>query len=153
MNASTKLACQQLVDCLFTRLVKPELNTETSTIISCLITLYIFCKSYPKLLVVHATTLQPYLSSKVSSAGDSVIINYVSKILELVVPLMEHPNPKFLAELEEDAMKLMLKQSQNVVQSCASCLAAIVNRVTENYKFIIDGFLQFFSKLVLFCSY
>ena len=85
-----------------------------------------------------------------SSAGDSVIINYVSKILELVVPLMEHPNPKFLAELEEDAMKLMLKQSQNVVQSCASCLAAIVNRVTENYKFIIDGFLQFFSKLVLF---
>lgn len=73
-------------------------------------------------------------------------MQHVSKILELVVPLMEHPNPKFLAELEEDTMKLMLQQSQNVVQSCASCLASIINNVTHNYKFIVDGFSQFMSK-------
>lgn len=59
---------------------------------------------------------------------------------------MDHPNPKFLADLEEDSMKLMLKQSQNVVQSCTSCLASIINNVTHNFKFIVDGFSQFYSK-------
>ena len=68
------------------------------------------------------------------------------KILELIVPLMEHPNPKFLAELEEDSMKLMLKQSQAVVQCSASCLASIINNVTHNFKFIVDAFNKFYSK-------
>lgn len=113
---------------------------------SCLITLYLFCKASPTLLVRHAVTLQPYLSSKIETPTDSLIIQYVSKILEIVVPLMDHPNPKFLADLEEDSMKLMLKQSQNVVQSCTSCLASIINNVTHNFKFIVDGFSQFYSK-------
>ena len=134
------------MDCLFHRLLKPELKSDANVVVSCLITLYLFCKSYPNLLIPHATTLQPYLSSKISTQSDSLIIQHVSKILELVVPLMDHPNPKFLAELEEDSMKLMLKQSQIVVQSCASCLASVINNVTHNYKFIIDGFNQFLSK-------
>ena len=91
-------------------------------------------------------TLQPYLTSKVNTLTDTVVIQQVSKILELVIPLMEHPNPKFLAELEEDTMKLILQQSQNVVQSCASCLSSIINKVTHNYKFVVDGFNQFLSK-------
>lgn len=149
-KSTTICACQQLIDCLFHRLLKPELKSDTNTVVSCLITLYLFCKSYPKLLIPHAMTLQPYLSSKVNSSTDSLIMQHVSKILELVVPLMEHPNPKFLAELEEDTMKLMLQQSQNVVQSCASCLASIINNVTHNYKFIVDGFSQFMKFLTYY---
>ena len=140
-------ACQQLVDCLFHRLLNPELKSDTNLIVSCLMTLNLFCKVCPYLLIPHATSLQPYLSSKINSPSDLVIIQNVSKVLELVVPLMDHPNPKFLAELEEDSMKLMLQQTQNVVQSCTSCLAAIVNKVTHNYKFVIDALNQFLSKL------
>ena len=46
--------------------------------------------------------------------GDALVVQNVAKILENVIPLVEHPNPKFLADLEEDLMKLMLKQGPNV---------------------------------------
>ena len=127
-------------------MLRPELKVESNVINSCLVTLFLFCKSYPKLLVAHASVLHPYLSSKISNQSDTLITQHVTKILELIIPLMEHPNPKFLADLEEDTMKLMLKQSQNIVQSSASCLASIINNCTHNYKFIVDAFNQFYSK-------
>lgn len=129
-------------------MLKPEAKLDSNVVNSCLITLYLFCKSYPKLLVPHASTLQPYLSSKINNQNDTLVTQNVSKILELIVPLMEHPNPKFLAELEEDTMKLILKQSQNVVQSSASCLAAIINNCTHNYKFVVDAFNQLYRKIL-----
>lgn len=42
------------------------------------------------------------------------MLHYVAKILELVVPLMEHPSESFLAQLEEDMMKLILKHGMMV---------------------------------------
>ena len=96
--------------------------------------------------MTHGATLSPYLSTKINNQNDMLMTQNVCKILELIVPLMEHPNPKFLAELEEDTMKLMLKQSQSVVQSSASCLAAIINKVTHNHKFIVDAFNKFHGK-------
>ena len=108
-------ASHQIVDCLFEKLLKSEeTKSDPNILVSCLTTLYMFCKTHPRLLVAHATALQPYLSAKVSSQSDALIIQNVSKILELVVPLLDHPNPKFLAVLEENAMKLILTQSQVV---------------------------------------
>lgn len=45
---------------------------------------------------------------------DVTVLHFVSKILKEVVPLMEHPNQDFLAGLEEDLVKLIMKQGQFV---------------------------------------
>lgn len=67
----------------------------------------------------------------------------VASTLELVVPLMEHPSEVFLAQLEEDAVKLILQRGQLVIASCIACLAAIVNNLTHNYKLIRDVFNKY----------
>jgi len=146
VRKSTEKACQQLVSVFIQRLVKTE-QENGSELVACLTTLYFMCKTRPQLLVQHATTLQPYLSIKCSTQGDALVIQNVAKILENVIPLMDHPNPKFLAELEEGLMKLIIKQGQNIVQSCISCLDAVVNQVTRNHKFVVDCFKNFLAFL------
>ena len=44
-----------------------------------------------------------------------MVICNVAKILELVVPLMEHPSETFLATIEEDLMKLIIKYGMTVI--------------------------------------
>lgn len=46
-----------------------------------------------------------------------MVICNVAKILELVVPLMEHPSETFLATIEEDLMKLIIKYGMTVDKS------------------------------------
>lgn len=47
----------------------------------------------------------------------------------------------------------MLFTSQ-VVQHCVSCLGAVVNKVTHNYKFVWACFNRYYGKAyVLFCTY
>lgn len=46
--------------------------------------------------------------------GDHFVLHYVARILEMVVPLMDHPSETFLAQLEEDMMKLILKHGMMV---------------------------------------
>lgn len=48
------------------------------------------------------------------TANDFMVICNVAKILELVVPLMEHPSETFLATIEEDLMKLIIKYGMTV---------------------------------------
>lgn len=43
-----------------------------------------------------------------------MVICNVAKILELVVPLMEHPSETYLATIEEDLMKLIIKYGMTV---------------------------------------
>lgn len=43
-----------------------------------------------------------------------MVICNVAKILELVVPLMDHPSESFLTTIEEDLMKLILKYGMTV---------------------------------------
>ena len=72
--------------------------------------------------------------------GDYTLIGVVARTLELVVPLMEHPSESFLAQLEEDAVKLILLHDKTVITSCLALLGSIVNTVTNNYKLIKDCF-------------
>ena len=44
-----------------------------------------------------------------------MVIHNVARILELSVPLMDHPSESFLAQLEEDMMKLILKHGTMVL--------------------------------------
>ena len=43
-----------------------------------------------------------------------MVLHYVSQILRQVVPLVEHPSEQFLASLEEDLVKLVMKHGQMV---------------------------------------
>lgn len=56
-----------------------------------------------------------YLFS-LQTANDFMVICNVAKILELVVPLMEHPSETFLATIEEDLMKLIIKYGMTVCE-------------------------------------
>ncbi|XP_041977480.1 nipped-B protein [Aricia agestis] len=150
---SLLLACQQIVDCLIEHLLQlEETNTDgagsSQRILACLSTLHLFAKIRPQLLVNHALTLQPYLSLKCQNQYEQQIMSTVAMTLELVVPLMEHPSESFLAQLEEDAVKLILQRGQLVIAACIACLAAIVNSLTHNYKLIRDVFNKYHGILL-----
>ncbi|GAB6029016.1 hypothetical protein CHUAL_004804 [Chamberlinius hualienensis] len=150
------VSCKQIVDCLVENVLRLEESSldnkeggsSSHRLVSCLTTLHLFAKIQPTLLVPHAMTLQPYLSLKCSTTGDYLVLTNVAKTLELVVPLIEHPSETFLAQLEENMIKLILRHGMTVVQSCISCLGAIVNNVTKNYKLVWDCFQKFFEVLV-----
>ncbi|XP_068630090.1 nipped-B protein [Battus philenor] len=150
---SLLLACQQIVDCLIENLLQLEETSADGTgssqrILACLSTLHLFAKIRPQLLVNHALTLQPYLSLKCQNQYEQQIMSTVASTLELVVPLMEHPSEVFLAQLEEDAVKLILQRGQLVIAACIACLAAIVNNLTHNYKLIRDVFNKYYGVLL-----
>ncbi|CAH1960755.1 unnamed protein product [Acanthoscelides obtectus] len=147
------LACRQIVNCLIKNILTLEESSvensgSSQRLIACLTTLQLFAKIRPQLLVEHASTLQPYLGLKCQSIGDIQIISCVARMLELVVPLMEHPSDTFLAQLEEDAIKLVLQHDRPIVSSCLSCLGSIINKVTHNYKLIRDCFKKYYDYLI-----
>ncbi|XP_012219437.1 nipped-B-like protein A [Linepithema humile] len=156
-------ACKQIVDCLIENVLrleetnldsdKPGKKGSSQRLVACLTTLYLFAKIRPRLLVNHASTLQPYLSLKCQTQGDYQIISSVAHTLELVVPLMEHPSEMFLAQLEEDSVKLILQHDKSVVASCLSCLGSIVNNVTRNFKLIRDCFKKYYGHLTWYKSF
>ncbi|XP_076382138.1 nipped-B cohesin loading factor isoform X2 [Megalopta genalis] len=157
-------ACKQIVDCLIENVLrleetnleeaeKQEKKGSSQRLVACLTTLYLFAKIRPQLLVNHAITLQPYLSLKCQTQGDYQIISSVAHTLELVVPLMEHPSETFLAQLEEDSVKLILQHDPSVVASCLSCLGSIVNNVTRNFKLIRDCFKKYYGHLTEYKSF
>uniref|UniRef100_A0A671PXZ8 Nipped-B protein n=1 Tax=Sinocyclocheilus anshuiensis TaxID=1608454 RepID=A0A671PXZ8_9TELE len=146
-------ACVQLVDNLVEYILKYEeaiaehKSVNSTRLVACITTLYLFSKIRAQLMVKHAMTMQPYLTTKCSSQSDFMVICNVAKILELVVPLMDHPSESFLTTIEEDLMKLILKYGMTVVQYCVSCLGAIVNKVTHNYKFVWACFNRYYGAL------
>ncbi|XP_011477343.1 nipped-B-like protein isoform X2 [Oryzias latipes] len=148
-----KKACVQLVDNLVEHILKYEESlaenkgVNSTRLVACITTLYLFSKIRAQLMVKHAMTMQPYLTTKCNTANDFMVICNVAKILELVVPLMEHPSETFLATIEEDLMKLIIKHGMTVVQHCVSCLGAVVNKVTHNYKFVMACFNKFYTAL------
>ncbi|XP_040276898.1 nipped-B-like protein [Bufo bufo] len=151
-----KKACTQLVDNLVEHILKYEESMSDSDnkgvnsgrLVSCITTLFLFSKIRPQLMVKHAMTMQPYLTTKCNTQNDFMVICNVAKILELVVPLMEHPSETFLTTIEEDLMKLIIKYGMTVVQHCVSCLGAVVNKVTQNYKFVWACFNRYYGALI-----
>ncbi|XP_018609015.1 nipped-B-like protein isoform X2 [Scleropages formosus] len=149
-------ACVQLVDNLVEHILKYEesladsenKSVNSSRLVACITTLYLFSKIRAQLMVKHAMTMQPYLTTKCNTQSDFMVICNVAKILELVVPLMEHPSETFLATIEEDLMKLIIKYGMTVVQHCVSCLGAVVNKVTHNYKFVWACFNRYYGALI-----
>uniref|UniRef100_A0A6Q2XUS5 Nipped-B protein n=1 Tax=Esox lucius TaxID=8010 RepID=A0A6Q2XUS5_ESOLU len=147
-----KKACVQLVDNLVEHILKYEESlaenkgVNSTRLVSCITTLFLFSKIRAQLMVKHAMTMQPYLTTK-CNVSDFMVICNVAKMLELVIPLMEHPSETFLTTIEEDLMKLIIKYGMTVVQHCVSCLGAVVNKVTHNYKFVWSCFNRYYGAL------
>lgn len=140
-------SCEQLVNGLVDAIVRLE-GSDSKKLLGCITTLHLFAKIRPQLIVRHAITLEPYLNVKCNSNYIVRFMSCVAEILENVVPLMEHPSESFLYDLERHLTMLILVQHQSVVQSCISCLGAIVNKLTKNYKLIRDCFNKFNGNLV-----
>lgn len=134
-------ACQQLADGLVNEIIKFEAS-DSQKVLSCVTTLHLLAKVRPQLLVKHGISLEPYLNIKCSSQNGLKFISCIAEILEEVVPLMEHPSETFLADLETHLMILVCSHNQTVVHSCLSCLSAVVNKITKNYKLIRDCFVR-----------
>merc|ERR1712223_813335 len=162
-NPQLVLACQQIVDCLVESVLRMEESNSDMTpndldnsksapslrVSACLTTLFLFSKTRPQLLVGHVQTLQPYLSISCKTQSDYRIVSDVARTLELTVPLIKHPSEIFLAQLEEDAVKLILQHDKKVVSACLSCLGSVVNEVTKNFRLIRDCFDSYFTKITV----
>ncbi|GFT96763.1 nipped-B-like protein [Nephila pilipes] len=148
-------SCKQIVDCLVENLLQLEESSQnvdggaSSHLVACLATLHLFSKIYPYFVVPHATTIQPYLSMKCNTQSDFLLLKNVAQTLELIVPLIEHPSESFLAQIEEDMVKLILRQHMGLLPSCVACLGAVVNKVTHNYQLVRDCFQKFFVVLLV----
>ncbi|XP_013793614.1 nipped-B-like protein A [Limulus polyphemus] len=150
-------SCKQIVDSVVDNVLELEgtLKGEESTgasqhLVACFNTLFLFSKIQPQLVVPHATTIQPYLSMRCNTQADYLVLQNVARTLELVVPLIEHPSESFLAQVEEDMVKLILRHGMLILPSCVSCLGSVVNRVTKNYQLVLDCFQKFFIVLLGF---
>ncbi len=54
--------------------------------------------------------------------SDMMVLHYVAQILRQVVPLMEHPSEAFLAAVEEDLVKLIMRHGQMVGRRARLCV-------------------------------
>lgn len=136
-------SCQQLADGLVNEILKIEAS-DSQRLLSCATTLRLLSKVQPTLLVNHGITLEPYLNSN----NDWQFIRCIADILEQIVPLMEHPSTKFLADLETKLMVLTISQIKPVISSCLSCLGAVINKITKNYALIRDCFVRFYHNIL-----
>ncbi|GFR03866.1 nipped-B-like protein [Trichonephila clavata] len=148
-------SCKQIVDCLVENLLQLEESSKNVDgganphLVACLATLHLFSKIHPPFVVLHATTIQPYLSMRCNTHSDFLLLKNVTQTLELIVPLIEHPSESFLAQIEEDMVKLILRQHMGLLPSCVSCLGAVVNKVTHNHQLVRDCFQKFFIVLLV----
>ncbi|GIY26683.1 nipped-B-like protein [Caerostris extrusa] len=148
-------SCKQIVDCLVENLLQLEESSQNVDggvcphLVACLATLHLFSKIHPPFVMPHATTIQPYLSMRCNTHSDFLLLKNVAQTLELIVPLIEHPSETFLAQIEEDMVKLILRQHMGLLPSCVSCLGAVVNKVTHNHQLVRDCFQKFFVVLLV----
>lgn len=75
-----------------------------------------------------------------------MVICNVAKILELVVPLMEHPSETFLATIEEDLMKLIIKYGMTVsihfatsVDQCTIHKSCVFKSLNHAFNFYLNN--------------
>uniref|UniRef100_A0A336LQA0 Nipped-B protein n=1 Tax=Culicoides sonorensis TaxID=179676 RepID=A0A336LQA0_CULSO len=137
-------ACQQIVNGLVNTTMTLEGSDRSTKLVGCISALHLFAKVRPQLLVNHAETLASFLNVKTNSMSMVQFISSIAEILEQVVPLMDHPSETFLNELETHLMMQVFSNTQIIISSCIAALAAVVNKITKNYKLIRDCFRRFY---------
>ena len=70
------------------------------------------------------------------SQSDLLVLHNVARILELSVPLMDHPSEGFLAQLEEDMMKLILKHGMMVSKELVAVMVLSISCVSNRIEYV-----------------
>ncbi|XP_065176245.1 nipped-B-like protein isoform X1 [Sycon ciliatum] len=165
--ATTRAVCQTLVDCLVKHMLvieetssqekssksaKAAQRLESDQLLPCIWTLCLFVRADPHLAVSHAPSILPYLDMSWENPVSIQLSCYVSEMLQAVLPLLEHPSPSFLANMEERLAEMMFVAPQAPIVPAIGCLSVIVNKVTHNYKFIYETFRKFYDFLYSSCK-
>ncbi|KRX59136.1 Nipped-B-like protein, partial [Trichinella sp. T9] len=135
------VSVQRLFSCSNRFVLESSNSNSYQRFLSCLSTICVFSKVEPRLMIPYIETMQPYLSMSCSNSAEQSVMTQVIKIIELVVPLIEHPSPKFLKQLEDGLCKLMSKAQQNIVQASISCLSVILG-ITKHTEVLHDVFFK-----------
>jgi len=158
--------CVSLVSCVVERLLAGDELTaqeQAKKLPSTLHTLHLLCQASPDLLIPHITTLQPYMKlTNPNDPNEQITAKNVIQIVEIVAPLIEHPDPLFLPSVEQDLKTLICKIS--LTQSCSwsalavavKCLSTLVQRLTNNHQLmlsIVDLFCKYLFNCRSMCKY
>ena len=122
-------------------------NNSKSTCFATMTTIWLFSKVCPQLLVNHISILQPYLSVKITSELDSLILIKAVQIIEHVLPKLTNPSDLLLSSIEEGLTKIILQSNPQVLVVCVSCLSSLIHKHTNNKQLAQDLFKRFFSLL------
>lgn len=122
-------------------------NNSKSTCFATMTTIWLFSKVCPQLLVNHISILQPYLSVKITSELDSLILVKAVQTIEHVLPKLTNPSDLLLSSIEEGLTKIILQSNPQVLVVCVSCLSSLIHKHTNNKQLAQDLFKRFFSLL------
>ena len=138
--------CKRIIDSLVESLLQlDEQGATLAKMLPMIATLHVFSLIDGSLLVSHLTALQPYLASQFSTQGELLGLTHLLKAFSNALPLLlsHKPGPQFLASTEEHLLKLSMQSGAMIVEASLSCLAALVNSVTHNFKIVQDCFTKF----------
>jgi cohesin loading factor subunit SCC2 len=143
--------CQLMVDSLMDNVLSSDEASNGKNgcpgLVKSIKTLSLFAKMNPSFLTGHIKTLLPYLSSATRNENVVMIVNNIAEIFGRVIPLVDRPTESFITSLEEELVKLIMKQGPMIVQSCVSCLSSVINKVSHNYKLANECFEKFYGLL------
>ncbi|PKU35584.1 nipped-bhypothetical protein [Limosa lapponica baueri] len=125
-----KKACTQLVDNLVEHILKYEESLSDSDnkgvnsgrLVACITTLFLFSKIRPQLMVKHAMTMQPYLTTKCSHSDEEV---QTKAIIGLGFAFIQHPSLMFEQEV---------KTLYNSILSDKNCSVNLKIQVLKNLQ-------------------
>ena len=122
-------------------------NNSKSICFATMTTIWLFSKVCPQLLVHHISILQPYLSVRITSELDSLILIKAVQTIENVLPKLNNPSETLLTNIEEGLTKNILQSNPQVLMVCVSCLSSLIHKHTNNKQLAQDLFKKFFSLL------
>ena len=137
---------KRIIDSLVESLLQlDEQGATLAKMVPMIATLHVFSLIDGSLLVSHLTALQPYLASQCSTQGELFGLTHLLKAFSNALPLLlsYKPGPQFLASTEEHLLKLSMQSGAMIVEASLSCLSALVNSVTHNFKLVQDCFTKF----------
>ncbi|KAI6652117.1 Nipped-B-like protein [Oopsacas minuta] len=138
--------CRKITDSLVESILQlDEQGASLAKMIPMNATLHVLSLIDGSLLVSHLTALQPYLASHCTTQGELIGLTHLLRAFSNSIPLLvsHKPGPQFLASTEENLMKLSMASGSMIVEASLSCLAALVNSVTHNFKLVQECFCKF----------
>lgn len=146
------IASSQIIDVLVSDVLcgsgpNSDDSSHKSTCYATMTTVWLFSKVCPQLLVNHISILQPYLSVRITSELDSLILVKAVQTIEHVLPKLTNPSESLMSEIEKSLTMNILLSPPQVLVVCVSCLSSVISKHTNNKSLAQDVFKKFYSLL------